>query len=191
MHPPAIPSTVITRPLIHFGRELCGDLACGLRREWLVTSGVGGYASGTVAGVNTRSYHGLLVAALTPPVDRTVLVGGLGEWATYDGHRSPLSTQEFADGTLDPHGYRQLQAFALEGTIPAWTFALADALLEPRIWMEHGTSTPGPSNSRACVLPWRTTVASAGRSWQRSPVNAPLAGKKPAVSPGSRVPPFQ
>jgi predicted glycogen debranching enzyme len=141
MHQPASPSTVIGQPLVHFGREICGDFACGLRREWIVTNGLGGYASGTLAGVNTRSYHGLLVAALHPPVDRTVLVGGMVEWATYDGHRYPLSTHEFADGTIAPCGYRHLQAFALEGTIPLWTFALADALLERRIWMESGANT--------------------------------------------------
>jgi predicted glycogen debranching enzyme len=141
MNQPAIPSTVISQPLIHFGREICGDLASGLRREWLVTNGLGGYASGTLAGVNTRSYHGLLVAALNPPVDRTVLVGGMVEWATYDGRRYPLSTNEYADGTIDPHGYRHLQSFALEGMLPVWTFALADALLERRIWMEYGAST--------------------------------------------------
>lgn len=141
MSQPAIPSTIISQPLIHFGRDICGDLACGLRREWLVTNGLGGYASGTLAGVNTRSYHGLLVAALNPPVDRTVLVGGMVEWATYDGRRYPLSTNEYTDGTIDPHGYRHLQSFALEGMIPIWTFALADALLERRIWMEHGSNT--------------------------------------------------
>ena len=60
------PATAIDHPLVHFGREVCGDLATGLRREWLVANGLGGYASGTLAGVNTRRYHGLLVAALTP-----------------------------------------------------------------------------------------------------------------------------
>src|SRR5690348_13648898 len=69
--PPVVGATV------SFGREICGDLAAGLRREWLVANGLGGYASGTLAGINTRRYHGLLVAALTPPVGRTVLVGGL------------------------------------------------------------------------------------------------------------------
>ncbi len=141
MNQPAIPSTVISQPLIHFGREICGDLASGLRREWLVTNGLGGYASGTLAGMNTRSYHGLLVAALNPPVDRTVLVGGLVEWATYDGHRYPLSTNEYADGTVDPQGYLHMQSFALEGMLPVWTFALADALLERRIWMAYGANT--------------------------------------------------
>lgn len=141
MNQQVIPSTVISQPLIHFGREICGDLACGLRREWLVTNGLGGYASGTLAGINTRSYHGLLVAALNPPVDRTVLVGGMVEWAIYDEHHYPLSTNEYVDGTIDPHGFRHLQSFALEGMIPVWTFALADALLERRIWMEYGANT--------------------------------------------------
>ncbi len=141
MSQPARRATVVRQPLIHFGREVCGDLAAALRREWLVTNGLGGYASSTLAGMNTRSYHGLLVAALNPPVDRTVLVGGLVEWVTYDGVRYPLSTNEFGDGTIDPHGYRYLQSFTLEGMLPVWVFAIADALVERRIWMAHGTST--------------------------------------------------
>ncbi len=132
---------MLDHPLVSFGREVCGDLAAGLRREWLVTNGLGGYASGTVTGVNTRRYHGLLVAALRPPGGRTVLVGGLVEWASYDGRRYPLSTHEFGDGTVDPHGFRHLQAFALEGMLPVWTFALGDALLEKRIWMADGANT--------------------------------------------------
>ncbi|HEV2438591.1 MAG TPA: amylo-alpha-1,6-glucosidase [bacterium] len=131
MTPPA-------RPLISFGREICGDLAAALRREWLVTNGLGGYASGTVAGLNTRRYHGLLVAALAPPLGRTMLVAGLSEWAILDGRRYPLSTHEFADGTVDPDGYRHVQAFALDGMLPVWTYAFADTLIERRVWMAHG-----------------------------------------------------
>src|SRR5712691_2728997 len=134
------PGTVLGRPLVSFGREICGDLPAGLRREWLVTNGLGGYASGTLAGVNTRRYHGLLVVALTPPVGRTVLLGGLVEWASYDGHRYPLCTHEWGDGTIDPHGYRHLQAFALDGMLPVWTYALGDALLEKRVWMPDGSN---------------------------------------------------
>jgi hypothetical protein len=73
---------------IQFGRVVCGDVAAGLRREWLVTNGLGAYASGTLAGPNTRRYHGLLVAAL-PPAGRTMMVAGLVEWATYDAARYP------------------------------------------------------------------------------------------------------
>jgi predicted glycogen debranching enzyme len=133
--------TVLDQPLVHFGPEIGADLPDGLRREWLVTNGIGGYASGSISGINTRRYHGLLVAALAPPVERTVLVAGSVEWATYDDHRYPLSTHEYGDHTVDPHGYRSLQSFALEGTLPVWTFALGDALLERRVWMIHGSNT--------------------------------------------------
>ncbi len=133
--------TVLESPLVSFGREICGDLSAALRREWLVTNGLGGYASGTLAGANTRRYHGLLVAALTPPVGRTVLVGGLVEWVSYDGRRYPLSAHEYGDHTIDPHGYRYLQEFALQGMLPVWIYALDDALVEKRLWMADGANT--------------------------------------------------
>ncbi len=133
--------TIAEQPLVRFGREVCGDLAAGLRREWLVTNGLGGYASGTLAGINSRRYHGLLVAALNPPVERTVLVGGLVEWASYEGRRYALSTHEYSNGYVDQHGYRNLQSFALEGTLPVWAFALGGALLEKGVWMAYGENT--------------------------------------------------
>jgi predicted glycogen debranching enzyme len=71
--------------MLVFGRELCSDPSFSGSREWLVTNGLGGYASGTVAGVLTRRYHGLLVAALQPPVGRTLLLTKLDEVATYGG----------------------------------------------------------------------------------------------------------
>ncbi len=127
--------------VVSFGPEICGDLEPALRREWLVTNGLGGYASGTIAGINTRRYHGLLVAALQPPVARTVLVRGLQEKALYDGRSYPLSTHEYADGTIDPQGYRYLREFRLEGMLPVWVFELGDALLERRICMRYGSNT--------------------------------------------------
>jgi predicted glycogen debranching enzyme len=107
----------------------------------LVTNGLGGYASATVSGVLTRSYHGLLVAALEPPVARTVLVAGSVDWVTYGGARYPLSTHEFGEGTVSPDGYRYLESFRLEGTLPVWTFAVADALVERRVWLAYGANT--------------------------------------------------
>jgi len=133
--------TVLDQPLVNFGPEVCADLPSALRREWLVTNGLGGYASGTLGGINTRRYHGLLVAALAPPVERTVLVGGSVDWATYAGQRWPLSTHEYVDSTIDPHGYRHLLSFRLEGTLPVWTFTLDDAVLERRVWMKYGANT--------------------------------------------------
>ena len=134
-------TSVLTKPWIRFGRAICGDLPSGLRREWLLTNGIGGYASGTLAGINTRRYHGLLVAALAPPVQRTVLVAGMVEHAEYAGGTYPLFTLQYGDGTIDGHGYRHLEAFHLEGTLPVWRFAIADALIERRLWMVHGENT--------------------------------------------------
>jgi predicted glycogen debranching enzyme len=136
-----IAPTIPEQPLVSFGPELAADLDAALRREWLVTNSLGGYASATVAGVNSRRYHGLLVAALKPPVERTVLVAGSVDSATYDGHRYPLSAHEYGDGTIDPHGYRYLQSFELQGALPVWTFAVGDALVEKRVWMVHSANT--------------------------------------------------
>jgi predicted glycogen debranching enzyme len=126
---------------IEFGREICGDLSSAEPREWLVTNGIGGYASGTVAGLLTRRYHGLLVAALQPPLGRTLLLAKLDETVGYDNLTYALHTNRWADGSVEPHGYRHIESFALEGTIPTWKFACADALLEKRIWMQHGANT--------------------------------------------------
>jgi predicted glycogen debranching enzyme len=112
-----------------------------LAREWLVTNGLGGFACGTVAQANTRRYHGLLVAALAPPVERTLLVAKLDVIARYQGIHFELACNEYADGTIAPHGYVHLAGFHLDDGIPVWTFALAAARLEQRIWMAHGRNT--------------------------------------------------
>ncbi len=126
---------------IEFGRDLCGYLETAETREWLVTNGIGGYASGTVAGLLTRRYHGLLVAALDPPVGRTLLVSTLDETAHYNGKIYPLSTHRWRNGLVNPAGYRHIERFRLEGTVPVWSYAIADALLEKRIWMQPGANT--------------------------------------------------
>ncbi len=126
---------------IDCGRDICGELAQAESREWLVTNGLGGYASGTVAGLLTRRYHGLLIAALKPPVGRTLLVAKLDETAGYGGHTYELSANRWHGGVVTPQGYRHLERFRLEGTVPAWTYVLAGALLEKRVWMEQGANT--------------------------------------------------
>ncbi|MEH2235775.1 amylo-alpha-1,6-glucosidase [Nostoc sp.] len=125
---------------IEFGREICGNLDTAQSREWLVTNGIGGYASGTVAGLLTRRYHGLLVAALNPPLGRTLLLAKLDETVLYDTRSYPLHTNRWADGIVSPHGYRHIERFSLEGTMPVWHFAVADALLEKRVWMQQGAN---------------------------------------------------
>lgn len=126
---------------IQFGREICGNLNAAESREWLVTNGIGGYASGTISGLLTRRYHGLLVAALKPPLDRTLLLTKLDETAFYHHQSYPLYSNRWGDKSISPHGYQNIESFRLEGTIPVWTFACADALLEKRIWMQPGANT--------------------------------------------------
>lgn len=126
---------------VQFGREVCGNLQAAESREWLVTDGIGGYASGTIATGMTRRYHGLLVAALQPPVARTQLVAGFDETVTYLGVTYKLATHDWSSGAIDPQGYIFLESFRLDGTTPVWTYALADALLEKRIWMLQGKNT--------------------------------------------------
>ncbi|WP_035984712.1 amylo-alpha-1,6-glucosidase [Leptolyngbya sp. KIOST-1] len=126
---------------ISFGRHLSGSRTFATQQEWLITNGLGSYGCGTVAGVLSRHYHGLLVAALKPPVERTLLVTKVNETATYLGQPYPLYCDRWADGTLTPLGYLHLESFRLEGTIPIWVYAIADARLEKRIWMEPGANT--------------------------------------------------
>jgi predicted glycogen debranching enzyme len=127
--------------LLDFGRDVCGHLPVAERREWLVTNSIGGYASGTLSGLLTRRYHGLLIAALRPPLGRTLLLTKLDETATYHGHTYPLFANRWAGGQVQPAGFHYLERFHLEGTTPVWTFAWADALLEKRIWMQPGANT--------------------------------------------------
>jgi predicted glycogen debranching enzyme len=126
---------------IQFGREICGNLDQAESREWLVTNGRGSYASGTVAGLSTRGYQGLLVAALQPPLQRTLLLAKLDETAEYENNSYPLFTNRWLDGTVAPQGYRHIESFYLEGTVPVWNFACGGALLEKRIWMQPGSDT--------------------------------------------------
>ncbi|MGD2179308.1 MAG: glycogen debranching enzyme N-terminal domain-containing protein, partial [Anaerolineae bacterium] len=145
--------------MIEFGREICGHLASAERREWLVTNGIGGYASGTIAGLLTRRYHGLLVASLDPPLGRTLLLTKLDETAVYGGRDYPLCTDRWASGLVSPRGYVHLERFRLEGTTPVWDFACADVLLEKRVWMEQGTNTTYVRyNLRRATAPLTLTI---------------------------------
>ncbi len=127
--------------MIEFGREICGDPALAGQREWLVTNGLGGYAASTLAGFPTRRYHGLLIAALAPPLGRTLLLTKLDETATYGGRDWNLFANRWESDQVEPCGFYHLERFHLEGTTPVWSFALADALLVKRVWMQPGANT--------------------------------------------------
>lgn len=123
------------------GRSLCGNHLRAMEHQWLVTNGIGGYASGTVCETNTRRYHGLLVASLAPPLARTLLVAALDVTASLASTEYPLATHEFADGTIAPRGYLHLESFRLDQGLPVWRYAFADLLLEKRLMMQPGHNT--------------------------------------------------
>jgi predicted glycogen debranching enzyme len=123
------------------GRDAVGGFENATRNEWLLTNGIGGYASSTIGLLNTRRYHGLLVASLRPPVERIVVVAKADTIMRYAGVSTSLATNEYGDGTIDPRGYAHLDSFHLEGQHPVWTWIVADAVLEQRIWMVRGRNT--------------------------------------------------
>ena len=112
-----------------------------LEAEWLVTNGIGGYASSTVGHLHTRRYHGLLVAALEPPLGRTVMVAKVDACVRVGGEAHDLCGNEYADGTLTEGGCRWLQDFHLDQSLPVWLWRIGGTLLELRVWMAHGRNT--------------------------------------------------
>ncbi len=127
--------------VVQFGRDVCGDLSSAEDKEWLITNGIGGYGAGTVAGLVTRRYHGLLIAAINPPLQRTLLLTKLDETVHYRETTYELAANRWADGTVAPQGYQNLEQFQLEGSVPLWTYACGDAQIEKRVWMQPGANT--------------------------------------------------
>lgn len=186
MKPAEIPTDVV-----YVGREILGQLSQAESREFLLTNGIGGYSSLTLAASLTRSYHGLLIAALRPPLDRTLLLSKLNDAVSYLGRTFHFSADrrtrhavklQMASGgrgvsglkrraekccegddiggslwrepalehvaagagegdLVWPNGFELCESFRLEGTVPVFTYAFADALLEKRVWMKHGQNT--------------------------------------------------
>ncbi len=122
--------------VIHFAQDVCGNLDAAQRREWLETNGLGGFASSTIVGLNTRRYHGLLVAATKPPVGRLLLLSKLEETLLLDGHTIELSSNRYP-GVVHPQGFRYLKQFRLD-PFPIFTFEVEGVELEKSVFMVHG-----------------------------------------------------
>lgn len=110
-----------------------------LRREWLVTNHLGGYASSTLPGLNTRKYHGLLVAAMAPPVQRIVLLSRVEETVRCDGWPTPLACSEYP-GAIHPQGHQSLHAFA-HLPFPRWAYQGNGWTLEKSLQLLDGQNT--------------------------------------------------
>ena len=119
-----------------FDEMTCQDLEKSSRLEWLETNGLGGSASGTVSGIHTRRYHGLLTSALHPPVGRMLLVAKFEDTLVVDGYRVELSANRY-DGAVHPQGYEYLREFRLD-PFPTWVYEIGEARVEKRVFMVHG-----------------------------------------------------
>src|SRR5215467_192095 len=151
--------------MIKFDQSSCRDLDSASKREWIETNGLGGFASSTVAGLNTRRYHGLLVAAADPPAGRVVLLSKLEDALVVDGSRYELSVNQYP-GTIHPSGHQHLTGFRLD-PFPIYTYTLNGVSLEKPVFMKYGENTvavryeikgldPRPGN---CYLEVRPLIA--------------------------------
>ncbi len=133
------PDVVVTRSMpwdAGMSRELL------LNREWLVTNGLGGYASGTVLGAITRKYHGILVAALAAPLGRVVMWNHVSEVLRFDENDVvSLGAEERAGGQLHLHGAEYLHEFRLEDGLPVWIYHVRDLVIEKRVLLPHLQNT--------------------------------------------------
>jgi len=125
--------------MIEFNQEICGNLDSAVRREWLETKGLGGFASSTITGLNTRRYHGLLVAATKPPVGREVLLSKLEETLLIDDQPFDLSCNRYP-GVVHPQGFRYLTHFRLD-PFPIFTYDIEGIVIEKTVFMVYGENT--------------------------------------------------
>ncbi len=113
-----------------------------LNREWIVTNGLGGYASGTISGAVTRRYHGLLIAALPAPHGRVVMWNHVSEFLRFgDDDIISLGGEERAGGQLNLKGADHLREFRLEDGLPVWTYHVRNFVLEKRVLLPHLQNT--------------------------------------------------
>jgi predicted glycogen debranching enzyme len=125
--------------MISFDEKICGDLSLAQSKEWLETNGLGGFASSTIAGINTRRYHALLIGARNPPVDRLALLSKLEETLILGGARYQLSTNQYPN-SIYPEGYHFLRGFRLD-PFPVFTFRIGEIEFEKTVFMSYGENT--------------------------------------------------
>ena len=125
--------------MISFEKDVVQDYHRATSREWIVTNGLGGYASSTIIGLNTRGYHGLLVAALEPPLKRTLLLSRIEEKAAVAGKEYNLSANKYP-GVIYPKGYECLDEFRLD-PVPVFSYRFGKTVLSKTVFMVHGENT--------------------------------------------------
>jgi predicted glycogen debranching enzyme len=149
--------------MIEMDAAVCRNPEVAFRREWLETNGIGGFASSTIAGLNTRRYHGLLVAATQPPVGRMVLLSKMEETLVIGGRRFALSCNRYP-GVIHPQGYMFLKQFR-QDPFPVFLYEVDGVELKKSLFMVHGENTTvieyelRGQGTGACTLELRPLIA--------------------------------
>jgi predicted glycogen debranching enzyme len=164
---------------IQWGGDNVCDLGQLLNRAWLVTNGLGGYASGTVAGVVTRRYHGFLIAALAAPFGRMLMLSNISEQLRLpNGRNVRFGSKEQPGSLLKTGDFPLLTEFWLDLGLPVWQYKVDGIVLEKRVLLLHQQNTvyvtyrlvDGPERVRLKLLP-----AVHFRSHD-APVSLPISG---------------
>jgi len=127
---------------VEFGKSYWRTFEKGIEREWLLTNGIGGFASSTIIGANTRRYHGLLVAALNPPVQRHLILSKIDESVVISGRSYNIYSFKTPDYVMK--GYHHLQRVVFDH-LPTFIYSVEDVFIEKTVSMVHGENT-------VCVL---------------------------------------
>ncbi|MEH0935287.1 amylo-alpha-1,6-glucosidase [Micromonospora psammae] len=168
---------------IGFGPQVCGELTAGATREWLVTDGRGGYAMGTVAGLRTRRYHGLLVVSGETPASRSVGLVSLDPAVTWpSGERVRLGAHEWSSGVVDPRGFELLERFDLVDGLPRWRWRIGDVVIEREIAMTHGRPLVSVVHRLVAGGPVRLELAAAC-TWRDAHGERRADGPEPRMEP--------
>jgi predicted glycogen debranching enzyme len=170
---------------IAFGPQVCGRLDEGSTREWLVPDGRGGYAMGTVSGLRTRRYHGLLVVAGKTPATRHLGLAALDPVITLpSGTRVRLGTHEWSDGAISPRGHELLASFELTDGLPRWRWRFGDVVLERELAMLPGRPSVAVVHRLLAGGPITLTLE-ALCTWRDAHAERTAAGPPPMVEPAA------
>ncbi len=125
--------------MINFDSNICANFESASSREWLETNGIGGFASGTISGANTRRYHALLTAATRPPLGRVTMLSKFEETLFIDGKSYALSANQYPNAVY-PQGFKYIKSFRLD-PFPVWIFEIENIEIEKSIFMIDGSNT--------------------------------------------------
>ncbi|MFC7528754.1 amylo-alpha-1,6-glucosidase [Actinoplanes sp. GCM10030250] len=167
---------------IAFGPQLSARLTEGATREWLVPDGAGGYAMGTVSGLRTRRYHGLLVVAGRTPVARNLALASLDAVVTLpSGTTVRLGVHQWADGAISPDGHRFLAGFTLLDGVPRWRWRIGDVVIEREVAAVAGRPAVGVVHRLVAGGPV-TLTCEALCTWRDAHGERTAGGPPPAVT---------